>query len=117
MVSHIRKEPHFGLGRLKFDADLYWLFCESDAACGVKSNAGAQMDMLTLGVTLQPCGVEPAPHLEAAAKLRRITARFIRLARYHQQVLMLWYTRRRLNGKAIVSDTEVAAAHKEWRAL
>jgi hypothetical protein len=75
------------------------------------------MDMLTLGVTLQPAGVEPSIQLRAAAKLRKITARFIRLARYHQQVLMLWYTRRRINGKAIVSDTEVAAAHKEWRML
>ena len=117
MTSHIRKEPHFGLGRLKHDPDLQWLFCESDAALGMRSNMGGQMDMFNLGVVLQPAQVEQTPNIAAAAKLRRVLSRFFRLARYHQQVLMIWYTRRQLNGKAIVSDTEVAAAHKEWMAL
>lgn len=117
MTSHIRKEPHFGLGRLKYDPELHWLFCESDAAVGLRSNAGGHMDMLTLGIVLHPPGVDQQINLDAAAKLRNLTSRLKLLDRVHQNVLQIWYTRRQLNGKAIVSETQVAAAHKAWREI
>lgn len=113
--SHIWKGPHFGLGRHRYDPDLDWLLCASDAACGLRSHMGGQLDVLNIGVTLHPPAHEPAFDLAAAARLRRVVARWKLLSHLHQTVLTLWYTRREMNGKAPVSEIEVAAAHKAWR--
>lgn len=104
-----------GLGPLKYDAKLSWLFGESDSAMGLRSNAGGQLDILTLGVIVHHSGHVPIPDLKIARRLRRIMSMFARLPQYYQQVLMIWYTQRWINGKSIVTDSEVEFAHIEWR--
>jgi hypothetical protein len=114
VASFVRKEPHFGLGPLKYDPELSWLFGVSDSASGLRSNAGGQIDMIELGCIVPNTDHELEIPIKRVRRYRQIWARYIRLPRYHQQVLMIWYTQRWINGRALVSEIEVAAAHQEW---
>lgn len=114
VASFVRKEPHFGLGPLKYHPDLSWLFGVSDSASGLRSNAGGQIDMIELGCIVPNTDHELEIPIKRVRRYRQIWARYIRLPRYHQQVLMIWYTQRWINGRSLVSEPEVAAAHQEW---
>lgn len=109
----MRPFPNRGMGKLKFCHELYWLFNESDAALGMKSNVGGQLDMLRIGTVVDHSYTEQLPNLGAARLSRRLIVKLWRLPGVHQKTLCDWYTQRRLE----LPEIEVAAAHKAWYEL
>ena len=80
---------------LTFSADLWWLFHEMDAECGMKSSTGAQLDALELGTTgVVYASDGPTISLACGRRLARLRPALEALSEADYGVLRVWYCRR-----------------------